>query len=397
MQKPSLQEIALPDRRHTDSAKWDSLRETFGTEDLLPLWVADMDFKTPACVRDALHRAVDQGAFGYYKIPTAYHDAILSWEQRRHRMTWQKDWLRSTSGVGSGLFHVVQAITQPGDAILLQTPVYYPFYRVIRETGRTLVCNPLKENNGLYTIDLEDFERKIQEEHVKVFLLCSPHNPVGRVWTKEELEGMLQCCQRHQVQVIADEIHHDIIMPGHTHISAASLCRDEDKPITFFSASKTFNLAAMKNSVLVLPQKKQRDQFDAFETRLGTSPGSTLDYVAVTAAFSGGDAWLDVVLDEIYGNYLLMKETLADLPGVTVSPLQGTYLLWVHLGTAVAPKDLHRFIQEECRIAPDYGHWFFPTGKEDTHIRLNLAAPRSTIQKAAEQLHTALKAVLSSQ
>lgn len=205
---------------------------------------------------------------------------------------------------------------------------------------------------------------------------------------------MLDCCRRHHVQVVADEIHHDLIMPGHTHLSASSLWEGEDKPITFFSASKTFNLAGMKNSVLVIPQKKLRDQFDQFEKELGTGPGSTLDYVAVAAAFSEGGPWLDAVLEEIQGNYQLMKDTLSRFPGVTVSPLEGTYLMWVDLKGVVSQEQLRAFVQEKCRIAPDYGHWFYPEKNEDVHIRLNLAAPRQTIQQAARQLEQALEDVL---
>lgn len=387
-----LSEISLPDRGGTDSAKWDSVKETFGEENLLPLWVADMDFKTPLCVRQALHEAVDQGAFSYYKIPERYRDSILHWEKTRHGTIWKREWLRTTSGVVTGLFHLIQALTEPGDGILVQTPVYYPFYRIIRNTGRTLVCNPLRETHGVYTIDFNDFERKLTENSVKVFLLCSPHNPVGRVWKREELEAMLTCCRRHNVQVVADEIHHDVIMPGHLHCSAASLWEGKGKPITFFSASKTFNLAGMKNSVLMIPQEELRNRFDEFEQKLGTGAGSTLDYVAATAAFEGGGPWLDTVLEEVYGNYQTMKEALSRVPGVTVSPLEGTYLMWTDLGGVIAPEKLHSFVQGECRIAPDYGHWFFPEkGQKDTHIRLNLAAPRETIKKAARQLTTALK------
>lgn len=390
-----MDEIGLLSRRNTDCAKWDSLGETFGREDLLPLWVADMDFKSPQCVRQALHRAVDQGVFGYYQIPDRYYESILRWERERHNNPLQREWLRTTSGVVSGLFHLVGALTNPGDAIMVQTPVYYPFYRIIRHTGRQAVYQPLVMEQGRYTVDLADFERKLAENDVKIFLLCSPHNPVGRVWSREELTGMLDCCRRHGVQVVADEIHHDIILPGHTHIPALSLWEGERKPITFFSASKTFNLAGMKNSILVIPQKEQREKFDAFEKELGTGPGSTLDYVAVTAAFEEGAPWLETVLAEIQGNERLMREALAPFDGITVSPLEGTYLLWVDLGGMVSREGLHTFVQDQCGIAPDYGHWFFPENEAspDTHIRLNLAAPRATIRRAADQITAALQRI----
>jgi cystathionine beta-lyase len=243
-------------------------------------------------------------------------------------------------------------------------------------------------------MDLADLEDKIVREKVSVFLLCSPHNPVGRVWTKEELTGALEICQRHGVQVVADEIHHDLIMPGHQHTSVISLWEGNHRPITFFSASKTFNLAGMKNSILMLPEEDQRAKFDSFERTLGTGTGSTLDYIAVTAAFQGGGPWLDTVLEEIWGNAQLLREALAPFPAVTVSPLEGTYLLWVDLGTAVTRETLHPFVQDKCGLAPDYGHWFYPAGeREDTHIRLNLAAPRQTIAEAARRLTSALGSI----
>ncbi len=396
MEQKTLQEITLIDRTGTNSTKWDDLRASFGEDSLLPVWVADMDFKTPLCVRQALHEAVDHGAFGYYKIPETYHQSILNWEETRHGSHWKEPWLRTTSGVVSGLFHLLSAITQPGDAVLLQTPVYYPFYRVIAHTDRRAVYSPLHQENGVYTPDLEDLEQKIMQENVKVFLLCSPHNPVGRVWTEEELRAMLGICRRHGVQVISDEIHHDILMPGYQHISAASLWSGPNPPITFFSASKTFNLAGMKNSILAIPQKETRAKFDAFERSLGTGSSSTLDYIAVTAAFRGGAEWLDTVLAQIFDNYQMVKETLAPFPQITISPLEGTYLLWLDLGNVVPREQLHAFVQTECGLAPDYGHWFFPEGvREDTHIRINLAAPQATIQKAAKQLAEGIRKELA--
>ena len=382
-----LRETALPDRGGTDSLKWDALAETFGREDLLPLWVADMDFKTPLCVREALHRAVDHGAFGYYKTPRRFHDSILAWEETRHGTRWERDWIRTTNGVVSGLFHLVQAVTEPGDGILLLTPVYYPFFKVIRGTGRRPVFCPLREEAGFYTVDMDEFEKTIRAESPAFFLLCSPHNPVGRVWTRDELAAMTDCCCRYGVQMISDEIHHDLILPGHTHLSAAALWEGQGKPITFFSASKTFNLAGMKSSVLMIPDEGMRKRFDDFEAALGGGGCSTLDYVAVTAAFEGGGPWLDALLKEIEGNFRLMQEALSPFEGAVVSPLEGTYLLWVDLGGVTKPDRLKDLIEETCRIAPDYGHWFYPGGKDTgAHIRLNLAAPRQTIETAARRL-----------
>lgn len=390
-----LQEISILDRKDTNCEKWDSLKETFGQDDLLPLWVADMDFKAPLCVREALHQAVEAGVFGYYHIPDAFYDSILSWEQRRHQNTLDRSWLRFSAGVVTGLFHLVQALTQPGDAVMVLKPVYYPFYRVIGHTGRRGVFCPLQEDRGIYTLDMALFEEKIVREQVKVFLLCSPQNPVGRVWTETELSNMLTCCRRHGVKVISDEIHHDLVMPGHRHLPAIRFWEGEGRPITLFSASKTFNLAGMKTSVLVLPEPWQREAFDRFEKTLGGDQSSNLDYVAVAAAFQGGDAWLETVLAEVWKNFQYMKKALAPFPQVVVSPLEGTYLMWLDLGRMVPGEKLHDFMQNSCHIAPDYGHWFFPDNEAslDTHIRLNLAAPHETIRRAAEQLVAGLRSL----
>ena len=388
-----LREISLTDRRGTDSLKWDGMQSTFGRGDLLPMWVADMDFKTPSCVRQALHEAVDQGAFGYYQVPESYYDSILSWELSRHGTRWARNWIRFTNGVVSGLYHLLQAITGPGDGVLIQTPVYYPFYRVIQGLGRRGIFHPLREENGVYTVDLDGFEKTISREKPAVFLLCSPHNPVGRVWTEKELTGMLDCCRRYGVQVVSDEIHHDLILPGHHHHSAASLWDGAHKPITFFSPSKTFNLAGMKHSVLMIPEEEQRRRFDAFEARLGAGESSTLDYIAAGAAYAGGESWLNAVLREIAGNAAFLRETLWDLPGVVLSPLEGTYLLWMDFRGVVVPERLPELMQDVCGVAPDYGKWFYPERNDPgAHIRLNLAAPAQTIQEAARRLKQGIQA-----
>ena len=274
-----------------ESAKWDAIGPN-PAQGVVPLSVADMELLSPPEIIEELKSTAEFGMWGYTWWGQRYADAVKHWLSTRHGWDIQKDWIIQTNGVVQTLYASVRAFTQPGDQVILFPPVYYPFYRVIRNTGRRAVYHPLTERNGIYTVDLEQFEQTIVAQRPKLFLLCSPHNPVGRVWREEELRGMLACCQRHQVQVVSDEIHHDILMPGHRHCSATRLWQGEGKPITFFSSSKTFNLAGMKNSILVLPEEAQREQFDAFQRKLGISEGSTLDYVAVTAAFLGGKEWL---------------------------------------------------------------------------------------------------------
>ncbi len=381
-----MEEIKYVDRVGTDCNKWDSMDARFGDNDLMALWVADMDFMVPECVRKAAREYADFGIYGYYKVPDAYYQNFIDWEEKYHHCHIEKQWLRFSPGVVSPINWYVNMKTKPGDGIIVLTPVYYPFLDAIRDNGRQLISCDLVRKDKVYHIDYADFEKKIVDNKVKLFILSSPHNPVGRVWKKEELEQLLAICRKHQVFVAADEIHHDLIMPGYEHTEILNIPGYTDMLVVLTAGSKTFNLAGCKNSFVILPDEKLRQEYDDFLASLRIRGGNAFGYVAVAAAFGGGRPWLEGVIDIIHKNAQYVEETLAEkLPEAVVSPLEGTYLQWVDLGAYVKPNETQELIQNKCRLAVDYGEWF---GGErfGSFIRLNLATSPENIKEAVSRI-----------
>lgn len=383
-----------PDRRGTGSAKWDMMAQKFGDPDLIPLWVADMDFRTPEVITDALKQYVDFGIFGYEGPVAGYIDAIIDWTREQHQYILSKDWIRYAPGVVTGYCECIESMTRPADAIIILTPVYTPFFKCILGSGRQLVCQELTENNGCYGIDFQAFEQKIIAHAVKALLFCSPHNPVGRVWTRDELLALLAVCERHDVLIISDEIHRDILMPGFKHIPIASLGETANHcVVTISSASKTFNLAGLGNAHVIIPNPRLRAAFDAYVNVLHLSYGTRIGYIATKQAYKFGRPWLDDVLTVIRDNYRLLADQLEkSLPLAVISPLQGTYLAWIDLGAYVRPPYLKAVVQEQARLAVNYGKEYWPDQPEDTHVRINLGTHRRHIRQAAENLATAVRA-----
>mgnify|MGYP002611107742 FL=1 len=319
-------------------------------------------------------------------MPDAYYQNFIDWEEKYHHCHIEKQWLRFSPGVVSPINWYVNMKTKPGDGIIVLTPVYYPFLDAIRDNGRQLISCDLVRKDKVYHIDYADFEKKIVDNKVKLFILSSPHNPVGRVWKKEELEQLLAICRKHQVFVVADEIHHDLIMPGYEHTEILNIPGYTDMLVVLTAGSKTFNLAGCKNSFVILPDEKLRQKYDDFLAALRIRGGNAFGYVAVAAAFGGGRPWLEGVIDIIHKNAQYVEETLAEkLPEAVVSPLEGTYLQWVDLGAYVKPNETQELIQNKCRLAVDYGEWF---GGErfGSFIRLNLATSPENIKEAVSRI-----------
>lgn len=378
-------------RNGTDSAKWDGLKQTFGEEGLLPFWVADMDFRVDSHIEEALRAYLDTGAFGYYTVPGSYYDAFIEWEKREHGLSVEREWIRFTPGVVSGFHFAVNILTEPGDAVILTTPVYYPFMNAVKNNGRKMICSELVNRGSRYYIDFEDFERKIQENSVKAFILCSPHNPVSRIWSEDELKTLLDICRRNGVALISDEIHHDLVFGGNKHTPTLSLADESDRIIMFTAASKTFNIAAFQNSFAVIKNPQLREEWDRFIGGIRTGSGNPLGYIATEAAYRYGKPWLEDVKETIYGNYQYIKEQFAeDLPEVRVTPLEATYLAWVDLGAYVKAGELEDFIQKKCRLAFDYGTWF-GGDRSSTFIRINLATSRENIEELVRRMISNLK------
>ena len=380
------EQLIFRDRRGTNAMKWNYLdRIGFKGENLLGMWVADMDFASPECVRRALREAADFGVFGYDAAPKEYHEAFIAWEKERHGLEIDREWIRFSPGVVTGFYWLVKMLTEPGDSVLIQTPVYYPFMSAIEDQGRKLVRSELVNTNGIYTVDFEDFERKITEEAVRVFILCSPHNPIGRIWTRSELAKMLEICRRHSVKVISDEIHHDFELGGHKHTPTLAVGDYGDMVAMLTAPNKTFNLAGLQNSFVILPDKDIRDRYDAALRDVHIMGGNSLGNVAAAAAYTGGADWLESVLRTVEDNDALFRARLAEgLPKAVISPLEGTYLLWVDLSAYVAAEDIKTVMEERCGLALDYGTQF--GGNAPCHIRVNLATDGAVVEEAAARL-----------
>lgn len=381
-----MEQLKYVDRRNTNCSKWDNLQAQFGRTDLHAMWVADMDFEVPACVKDALHKYVEQGVIGYYKVPDSYYEAFINWEEKHHGLKPEREWLRFSPGVVAAFNWVVKCMTNPGDAVIVMTPVYYPFFGAVNNNDRKLVTSDLINEKGIYSIDYEDFEQKIVDNNVKLFIMCSPHNPVGRVWKKEELKKVLDICRKHRVFVISDEIHQDLTYDGNENIPAYTIGNYQDMMIVITAPSKTFNLAGGQNSIVMIADEKLREKWDKFVTGVRVLAGNPFGYIAAEAAYAGGEKWYEAVKEQIYKNYCYLRDTLKEqLPDAVVSPLEGTYLTWADLRKCAEPSEVKAIVLDKCKLAVDFGDWF---GGErfDGFIRINLATSMANVEIAVKSL-----------
>lgn len=378
------------DRTGTASYKWDQSEKLFGRADILPLWVADMDFEAPKEVVEAITRRAEQGIYGYTVRTQAFYDAIVGWLSRRHGWTIKQDWISSSPGVVPALSVMVLAFTEPGDGIILQSPVYYPFYDVIKMNGRKVVDNPLILKDGQYTIDFDLLERQASSG-AKMLLLCSPHNPGGRVWKREELERVGDICSKHNVIVVADEIHHDLVFAGHKHIPYASISETlANHSVTCIATSKTFNLAGLQAASVIIPNEEIRRKYNALLKTLSIHMESYFGLTAIESSYTHGEEWLDQLLVYLEGNLnALMEFAEKRLPQVKVIKPEGTYLVWMDC-TAISekPQELKRLMFEKAGVAFSEGSVF---GKQGAgYLRVNIACPRSLLLEALEKFEAAL-------
>ncbi|WP_298845960.1 MalY/PatB family protein [Clostridium sp.] len=375
------------DRVGTNSLKWDALDKRYGDKDLIPMWVADMEFKAPDVVVTAMKQRIEHGIFGYSYVPDSYYDSFINWEKNQHNYKVDKEWIRFSTGVVVSLYWFVNAFTKFGDSVIIITPVYYPFHDSVKDTGRKLITSELINTSGVYRIDFEDFERKIIENDVKLFIQCSPHNPVGRVWTEEELDKVLSICKTHNVLVVSDEIHQDIIIGENVQIPAAIVSGGKyaDNIITVTAPSKTFNLAGLLNCNIIISNKKIMERYDVYSKTINKTEVNIMGITAAEAAYNYGKKWLSSLLDVIKYNYNYVKERLADkAPKIIITPLEGTYLIWMDLRGYIKPSETKAFIQGKCRLAVDYGEWFSKDCKG--FIRLNMATNPKYVEKAVDNI-----------
>ncbi len=382
---------ALKDRFGTNSLKWDKLKERFGDDDLIPMWVADMDFKVPECVVKAINDRAANGVFGYAFTPDSYYEAVADWEWKHFGYKPDKDKIRVTHGVVSALFWSVDMYTKPEDAVIILTPVYNQFAGAANINGRKLISCDLNYNKGVFTFDAARFEKDIAENDVKLYIMCSPHNPAGRVWTEDELVSMLDICRRHGVLVVSDEIHQDLVFGEHKHIPSASVAggRYNDMIITLNAASKTFNLATCLTSSAIIENDELLKIWDDFTARYFHVEDNVFGLAAVEAALKGGEDWYDGMKKTIWHNYEIFKDALGKWPDIYVSPLEGTYLMFVDFRKVIPADECRAFIQDKCRIAANYGENYGENFKG--FVRFNLAAPPETIKKAIDNIVRELK------
>ena len=382
------------DRRNTNSLKYDFAVERGLPADVLPLWVADMDFRAPEPVLDALRKTVDHGIFGYSDVKDGYYDAVSQWFLTRFGWQTRPEWLVKTPGVVFALAMAVRALTQPGDSVLIQPPVYYPFFNVIRSNDRKVVESRLVYKDGAYAIDFADFERKAAEEHVKLFILCSPHNPIGRVWTTEELRRLGDICRKHGIYVVSDEIHCDFTLPGHPHhVFLDAVPELTERAIVCTAPSKTFNLAGLQASNIWIPGEEIRKRFVREMSRCGYSGLNRMGLIACQAAYEGGGDWLDGCRTYLRDNLDFLRAFLAErIPQVRLVEPEGTYFAWLDCsGLGLSQEELDELIIRRAKLWLDAGHIFGGNGGQ--FQRVVLACPRATLRQALEQLAQAVSGV----
>lgn len=390
-------------RKGTHSVKWEFVFEgtkliysdhadpKWGENRLLPMWVADMDFRCPPAVIEALVARAEQGIFGYSFPTDSYYEAVIDWVDRRHGWTVERDWIVLTPGIVPALNMLVQSYIAPGEKVLIQPPVYYPFFWAIENNGGEIVSNSLLYENGRYRMDFDDLAQKAADPAVKMAVLCNPHNPVGRVWRPDELTQFGEICLENDILVVSDEVYSDLIYRDYAFTSFARLGDPfRQNSIICMAASKTFNLAGLQTSNIIIPDEVRRERFARTIERNGLFFPNAFGIIAAEAAYKHGEAWLEAVMDYVADNYRFMKAYLAEhLPQLKIIPPEGTYLLWVDCcALGMDPAARKEMMMEEARVYLDEGERFGPEG--EGFERFNIACPRSTLKEVLDRIKTAI-------
>ena len=376
------------DRKNTDSMKWSAsyLERHFGSADCVPLWVADMDFRTAQPVIDAVTERAGHGIYGYALPGDEFYEAVIKWQKRRNGWEVKKEWIVFSPGVVPALWHIVRTFCSPGEKVILQSPVYYPFYKVIEDNGCQVINNRLINNGGRYEMNFDELEKQAADGSVRMMILCSPHNPVGRVWTKEELRRVSEICFANDVLLVSDEIHSDLVFRPNVHTPAASLSEElMMNTITCMAPSKTFNLAGVQVSDVIVPDRRLRRRLAGSLKSAGVMP-NVFGLAAQTAAYNEGEEWLEQLLEYLAGNLDVMENFItSELPEVKSRRPEGTYLAWLDFsGYGFTTEELQNRMKNKAGVALDDGY-IFGDGGEPCQ-RINFACPRSVLIKAMERL-----------
>ncbi|MFB5067010.1 MAG: MalY/PatB family protein [Candidatus Wallacebacter cryptica] len=379
----------LIERRGTNCEKWDGLAQVYGRDDLLPLWVADMDLPSPPEVTAAVRERAEHPVYGYTFRPDQYYQAFIDWLNNRHSWKIEREWVCDTPGVVPALALCVTTFTDPGDQVLIQTPVYRPFFQVVTRNGRNLIESSLVEEDGYYRMDYEDLEEKFARG-VKLMILCSPHNPVGRVWTEPELTRLGDLCREYGVTLVSDEIWGDLVLPPHRFVSMAALPAYAEQTVALLAPSKTFNIAGLHNAAAVIPNPQLKREFDQALKRCFLTSGNIFALTAFTAAYQYGGPWLDEVLELLQSNFDLAVAALNGFHGIRVRQPEGTYLLWLDFRSLNI--EHHKILQtlvDHGRIALSSGLSF---GKEGSgFFRMNIGCPQSVVLNAVKRIQSSVE------
>ncbi len=382
------------DRSGTYSAKWDDdvQKELFGKSGLLPYWVADMEFKAAPEILDALSKRVEHGIFGYTARPSEYYQLVIDWTKKRFGWDIKREWMLFTPGIVPGTNYVIQALTEEGEGVIINEPVYYPFSKSIKENGREVVNSPLYLKDNRYYIDFEDFKAKAKDPNNKLFVLCSPHNPVSRVWSENELRKVGEICLENNVYILADEIHNDLVLGNNKHTMFALIDkRFEEISITATSTTKTFNLAGFYASNIIIPNKAIRDKVEKVLLKNSIGSQGPLSVEAVIAAYRYGEPWLEELLKYLQENVVFTRKYLKErLPDIDFTDTEGTYLMWIDF--RAYEKDgniLEKVLVERGGVALDGGTWFGDGG--DGFMRLNIATPRKFLEEGLDRIAKAIE------
>jgi cystathionine beta-lyase len=378
------------DRKNTKCYKWDYNKEIFGKEDLLSMWVADTDFQAPQEVLEILRKRVDHGIFGYTGLTDSFYTSIINWMKNRFDWNIKKDWIVTTPGIVPAINFAVQTYTKKYDKILVQTPVYYPFFTSIENNDRELIISELKLLKDHYAMDFEDLETKVAD-NIKMMILCSPHNPVSRVWKLGELQQLSELCLKYNVLLLSDEIHSDLILNGNKHIPIPTISKKiANNSLTMFAPSKTFNVAGLSLSFVIIPNKNIRVKFQKTLLNLGLHGGNVFGIEALEASYRYGQKWLDELLIYIENNYTFVQQYLQNnIPKIKALPMEGTYLLWLDCrGMDLTQKELVKFFINKAGLALNDGTKFGKGG--EGFMRMNLGCPRKLIMQALNQMEIAV-------
>lgn len=378
------------DRRGTDAVKVDRCKALFGTEDVLPLWVADMDFRTPDFVLETIRQRLDHPILGYSVPPANFKASFVKWVREHHNWDITEAQTGFVPGIVPALSFAVQCFTDPGDEIIVQPPVYYPFFNVIRNNKRVVVTNPLKEENGQFVMDLADFEAKITDR-TRLFILCNPHNPGGKVWSAETLKKVDELCTRHNILVVSDEVHADMVHRGYTHVPYATISESAaNGSVTFMAPTKVFNMPGIVSSSYIILDTELRNRFAHFLEAAEMNTGNLFAYLTTVACYEQGEAWRVAMLDYVMGNIRYIVDYLAThLPQIKPMIPEASFLIWLdcrELG--METDELHQFFALKAGLGLNKGSVFGEGG--DYHLRMNVACPRSILEKAMAQLSTAI-------